>query len=307
MTEMVCCGGCGARFSARHERCPRCKSGDRSPFATEEKREGQRRGPGSRTAGGLVLLLLLLTASWMWALQGGGAASASATVPGPLAAIARGKQPRRLPAAKVPAVMPFIDADAIGRVAYVQGDYEAALARFREEIGRRPSDAEARNNAAQMLVRVGRPAEALPLLEKAVALDPERWAYRFNLARAHGVLGNWGQAAAGYQEAAARFPNDYATLFNLGQALHRAGREAEAVERYRQAIAANPDDATFHLALAISEEKMGRRAEAVDAFRRFLAMAPGAQEAPGVKARIERLTAAAAAEPSATPVVAPPT
>ena len=53
-------------------------------------------------------------------------------------------------------------------------------------------------------------------------LDPSRWAYRFNLARAEGLMGEWDKAALDYAEASKLFPNDYATLFNLGQALRLA-------------------------------------------------------------------------------------
>jgi len=258
-----------------------------------------------RTVGAVALTFVLTTAALIWAVQPG----ELVTVPvdqgtGPLAALVRADSPAPVTPDRVPAVMPFVESDVEGRQAYQRGEFDAALARFEDEISRHPTDASSHSNAGQVLIRMGRPAEALPYLAKAVALDPERWTYRFNLGRGHGAVGDWGLAAAEYQEAARLFPGDHATVFNLAQALHRAGREDDAVARYREAIELKPDDASFHLALGISEEKRGVVAEAITAYRKFLEMDPEAKEAQGVKARIERLEKAAAAAPASAPAPA---
>jgi tetratricopeptide (TPR) repeat protein len=193
----------------------------------------------------------------------------------------------------VPSEIAFVDSPAAGHREYDTGSYDAALDHFRAQMEERPSDAEPHSNAGQVLVRLGRTNEALPLLQKAADLDPARWAYRFNLARAEGLLGHWDKAAADYAEAAKLFPGDYATLFNLGQALHRAGREEEAVAQYRQAIEQNPDDSSFYLALGVSEEKLGHHAEAAAAYRHFVSMEPSARQAVAVTARATQLEAPA--------------
>lgn len=327
MSAAVRCGRCGIRYHSRYEKCPRCRSrdprpieraaGQRSPRAAAG--QGARRGqpeavpgrglhvkPGAfaSVAAGIILLLT----GWVWgpAFSAGVPASAPDSS-GPLAALMRASQPRRsTPPERVPTELPFIDAATAGTLAYSRGELEQALGMFEKEIVNRPSDAESHSNAAQVLIRLGRPTDALPLLERAVALNESRWAYRFNLARCRGLLGDWTGAVSDYRAAAELFPADYATLFNLAQSLHRAGREEEAVAGYREAIAAKPDDATFHLALGISEENRGQAAAAVAAYREFLQMAPEAAEAAGVRTRLEQLQpmAAAAATTSATPSAA---
>jgi len=210
----------------------------------------------------------------------------------------RATSPRTfVPGEQVPTELPFIDAATAGTLAYSRGELEHALEMFERQIADRPSDAESHSNAGQVLIRLGRPIDALPLLERAVALDAGRWAYRFNLARCRGLLGDWGGAISDYRAADKLFPGDYATLFNLAQALHRAGRDEEAAAQYREAIEAKPDDASFHLALAISEEKRGEAAAAVAAYREFLAIAPDAVEAKGVSVRVEELERTAAPPP----------
>ncbi len=306
MSEVVRCGRCGVRYDGRHEKCPRCRSKAPRPVESPGARPSGRTVPW-RAVAAVALVIVVMTAAFIWAVQPGDLV----TVPvhegtGPLAALVRAEPPGAVPTDRVPAELPFVDSALEGRQAYQRGEFDAALAQFEDEISRHPTDPSSHSNAGQMLIRIGRPVEALPYLAKAVALDPERWTYRFNLARGHGAVGDWGLAAAEYQEAARLFPGDYATVFNLAQALHRAGREEEAVARYREAIELKPDDATFHLALGVSEEKRGLVAEAVAAYRKFLEMDPQAKEAEGVKARIERLEKAVASAPAAAvPTPAP--
>ena len=307
MTEAVRCGGCGVLYDARHSKCPRCK--ERAPQAVEA-RAARRREPSDATARrGLAVaasvgaLALALAGAWAWTVPAAGAVQAAVAVGQPLARLIAREEPRK-PVSRVPSEVGFVDSPMEGRQAYDDGNLEAALEHFRAQVESSPSNAEAYSNAGQVLVRLGRPSEALPLLQQAADLDPNRWAYRFNLARAKGLLGRWELAAQDYAEAATLFPGDYATLFNLGQALHRAGRETEAVERYRQAIELKADDPSFHLALGISEEKLGHAAEAAAAYRRYLAMEPASRQSEAVMAKARQLEAAPA-PPSAPPTPEP--
>lgn len=186
---------------------------------------------------------------------------------------------------------PFLDPAGSGAVAYAAGSYDAALAQYQTAIERNPDDAESHSNLGQMLVRLQRPAEALPYFDRAIALVPRRWAYHFNRARALGLLERWDEAITGYRTAQQLFPDDYATAFNLGQALHRKGSEAEAVDAYRRAIELDPSDASFRLALGTSLERLDKRADAAAAFSEYLRLLPDAPDADKVRARIAQLTA----------------
>jgi len=314
MSEVVRCGRCGVRYDGRHAKCPRCRGSAPRPVAAVGTSSPAAAVPLGRL-GAVILALVVVMATFIWAVQPANLAEAKAEPlaagvtregRGPLAALVRGQDAAPIVASdRVPTELPFVDSEFEARQAYRRGEYDAALERFKEEISLHPTDPSACSNAGQVLIRMGHPMDALPFLEKAVALSPGQWTFRFNLARGHGAVGNWERAAAEYQEAAQLFPNDHATTFNLAQALHRAGREDEAVARYRDAIALKPDDATFQLALGVSEEKLGQRAEAVAAYRRFIEMAPEAKEAEGAKARVERLEKELAAAPAAMSAPAP--
>lgn len=184
----------------------------------------------------------------------------------------------------------FLDPAGHGTTAYATGDYEGALAHYRTAIETNPQDAESHSNLGQMLVRLKRPAEALPYFDRAIVLLPQRWAYHFNRARALGVLERWDEAVTGYRQAEAIMPDDYATTFNLAQALHRKGDEPAAVEAYLRAIALAPDDPSFRLALGTSYERLQKPADAATAYAEYLRLAPDAGDADKVRARIAELT-----------------
>ncbi|MEO5896140.1 MAG: tetratricopeptide repeat protein [Vicinamibacterales bacterium] len=185
---------------------------------------------------------------------------------------------------------PYMDDHSSATVAYAAGDFEGALAKYRDAVARRPEDAEAHSNLGQVLVRLGRPAEALPHFDRAIELIQGRWAYHFNRARALRLLGRLDESIAAYRTVDQLLPDDYATLFNLAQTLHTKGDEPAAVREYLKAIALNPNDGSFRLALGISLEKMQKRAEAAAAYGEYLRLSPQAADADQVRTRISQLT-----------------
>jgi Flp pilus assembly protein TadD len=194
---------------------------------------------------------------------------------------------------------PFIEAAGEGSVAYAAGDYAGSLAHYFAAVEKNPDDAESLGNLGQVLVRLNRTAEAIPYFDRAIAILPGRWAYRFNRARAVGLLGRTDEAIAGYRAAQQLFPDDYATAFNLAMALHQKGDEAAAVEQYRKAIALQPEDASFRMALGISYEQLHNGQEAAAAYQEYLRLSPTAPDADKVRARIAQLQAVPARETTA--------
>ena len=112
------------------------------------------------------------------------------------------------------------------------------------------------------------PAVAIPYFQKAVRLYPSVWAYRFNLAHAHGRLGDWSQAVDDYQQARDLFPDDYVTHFNLGMALHKMGDEEAAVSEFRKGAELAPSEAELPSVArrqSRAAESPGRRGEVLRA------------------------------------------
>jgi Flp pilus assembly protein TadD len=108
----------------------------------------------------------------------------------------------------------------------------------------------------------GRHQEALPLLQEAVASDPDD-------ARVHNSLGVALSAAQRTAEAleqfriASRLSPDYPDAHsNLGSALVESGRPGEAIVEFKKALALSPDYPEAQLGLGGALTRNGRYAEA---------------------------------------------
>ena len=107
-------------------------------------------------------------------------------------------------------------------------------------LERNPGAAMADQNLGGLYLRAGRTERALPLFERAVALQPD---------------------------------NDEARN-ELGVALLQAGRAPEAEAQFHAALAAAPDNAETHLNLGVVLLQLGRPAESTAEFERALALSP---------------------------------
>lgn len=197
------------------------------------------------------------------------------------------------------------DFASAGEAAYAQGHMDVALSAFEAAVAAFPGDPDAENNLGQLLARLGRGRDAIPHLERATATAPDKWTYRFNLARARGLAGDWDGAVADYRVAASMFPDDHVTLFNLGRALQKTGDHAGSVEPLERAVSLSPDEPSFLLTLAASYERLSRLPEAVQAYRTFLDRQPRAADAPAIRARIARLESVGTPEGGLTTTLAP--
>ena len=168
-------------------------------------------------------------------------------------------------------------------------DFASALTQFEAAVDARPDDPNALDMLGQTLVRLNRAPEAIPRLESAVRLAPSKWSYRFNLARARGLSGDWAGAVEDYRAADRLFRDDHATLFNLALALRKAGRTAEAAPILERVIALAPEDPSFVLMAARTYDELDRREEAVASYRKFLSRSATGADADAARGRLARL------------------
>lgn len=299
MFESTVCEGCGARFRGDRDRCPKCRRVIRvvDPIAAASSSRRMMRA----SAGIAGVFILALGGLWWRAER---QPDAPVTTSRPASTAAPNQPSPAAPAVTLQRAEPgaaFLDPSGAATMAYQAGDYQTALRRFQDAIDRNPNDAESLSNLGQVLVKMGRTAEAVPHLERAATLNPDRWAYRFNLARSLGQLGRWEESIASYQQAQRLFPDDYVTTFNLAMTLHKSGNEPAAVDQYRRTIELNPEDPSFRIALANSYERLQKPAEAVAAYSEYLRLSPSGADADRVRARIAQLTGAVPNRASSPP------
>lgn len=191
------------------------------------------------------------------------------------------------------------------------GKYEEAIGHLREYIRLRPDDVNvvrAHILLGRALINVGRPAEAVEVLQRALVMRPanadahglladawlrlERYPeatreYRERIKLvpndplAHGSLGVAlvgqnleAEAVTEFASAVALTPNDPKARYNLGNALATVGRLDDAVREYRSALTLNPNSVATHNALALVLAHRGEMEEAAAEFRRSLELDP---------------------------------
>lgn len=129
-----------------------------------------------------------------------------------------------------------------------------------------PNEAFIAHAYGESLCRMERWREAVPPLERAIALRTGFVEAHTALGNALGALGRSNEAAAHYRTAIAINPNLPEPHNNLGLVLAAQARHDEALEQYRAALALRPDYGDARLNLGLSLLELKRPAEALAAF-----------------------------------------
>ncbi len=193
------------------------------------------------------------------------------------------------------------------------GRADEAVAALRQAVAMNPlTPAATHRELAQLLIAVGKPAEAAGPMEAAVGLEPTAEslallgellagagrlpeAYRAVLraiqlrpdwAAAHAVLaaiqdrqGDLGPAEASYRRAMGIEPASADVCNNLGSVVLRQGRAAEAAEVLRRAVMLRPAFPQAHANLGRALAVLDRLDESAEQFRLAVAQAPRFPEA----------------------------
>lgn len=153
-----------------------------------------------------------------------------------------------------------------------QRNWDEALAYYLQGYELAPDSDFLPGNAADMLNRLERHEEALPLSEVAISLDPDWLKWRRARIEALTHLGRADEAVADADRAMARWPDDGALHAERINALIAAKRHDEAQAACDRLIAIDPDYrswALFSRGQAYGE--MGRHAESAMAYRQAAA------------------------------------
>ncbi len=145
----------------------------------------------------------------------------------------------------------------------LQGDLRGAEAAFRRVMAIDPDYPDGPVNAARARLQEGDVDAAIPLLEQAIALEPD-------LARAHFFLGTALRALGRYEEAlehlaAAReqYPRDRVVLGQIGRLQFLDRQYEAAIATYEAVLAIDPEDVSAHYNLMLAHQGAGNREEAM--------------------------------------------
>ncbi len=119
---------------------------------------------------------------------------------------------------------------------------ERAVTAYRTVVGLFPGVWEAHNNLANLLLELGRPAEALQSALAAAAVRPDDPQVNANVARSWLGLDKPGEAVPFLRRALAAQPAAHHLRDMLARALQDSGRQQEAVAVFREVEGRFPDD-----------------------------------------------------------------
>jgi tetratricopeptide (TPR) repeat protein len=125
------------------------------------------------------------------------------------------------------------------------------------------------------LIRERRHAEAIALLQRAVALNPGAWSSHHDLGVALKTAGRLEQAIEPFAAALRINPRSASAHHNLAYIYDSLGQEQKAFPHYRSAVALDPGLSSAQMRLGGLYLTMGLRNEAVSAFRAAAASASG--------------------------------
>ena len=131
----------------------------------------------------------------------------------------------------------------------------------------------------QSLLMEGRPVEALPLFDAALAANPRNAEMLFGRATALKLLGRLDEARAGYDAVLALMPGAVGALNNRGEVLLGLGRPAEALADFVQTLTIKRDFLPGILGRSIALIRLGRQVEALQGLDQVVSLMPDHSDA----------------------------
>ncbi len=184
--------------------------------------------------------------------------------------------PRHRPGKRAPRASASVDdrfAEAIAH--HRAGRLDAAAVAYDDVLRLAPGSAPAWSMKGVLALQQGRPADAVPLLERALELDATQPGFHLNLGNALRALARHDEAIAAYRRALALDERMAPAHNNLGNALRDRGSLPEAAAAYQRALALDPGffAAAANLAQVLAKRPEQPRAEVLAAHDRALALA----------------------------------
>ncbi|MCX7643443.1 MAG: tetratricopeptide repeat protein [Armatimonadetes bacterium] len=99
-------------------------------------------------------------------------------------------------------------------------------------------------------VQQNRPDVAIPLLEKAVQMNPESFDALFWLGAAYSLAQRWEEAAECFEQAKEIRPGVASVWYNLGVVYWRMGRNSDAIDCFEATLQIDPNHAGAKKALS---------------------------------------------------------
>jgi tetratricopeptide (TPR) repeat protein len=166
----------------------------------------------------------------------------------------------------------------LGIVSEYRGQYDAAIAYFKEAIDRDSNYSEAYNAMGAVYSKQQKWKDAVKAYKKAVEnkLYTTPHVTYLNIGEVYMAQKDYDNAVGAFREAKSFVKQDF-IQYRLGIALFEAGKNRDAISEFREGIAISPQNPQLRYSLAVSLLKEGKKKEALTEFRRVAEMAPATE------------------------------
>jgi tetratricopeptide (TPR) repeat protein len=161
----------------------------------------------------------------------------------------------------------------LGVLRHQQGRHAEALGLIDQALAQRPSAA-AYTNRAAVLTALGRMQDALASHDLALQQDPALPQAHANRAEVLLALSRHAEAITSYDRALALRPDHTGNWLRHGDALQALGRPQEALSSYDRALDCDTANAVAWLNRGVSLEALDRLEDAADSYHRAVALQP---------------------------------
>jgi predicted O-linked N-acetylglucosamine transferase (SPINDLY family) len=177
------------------------------------------------------------------------------------------------------ATMSIEQALALGVSHHDAGRLPQAESIYRQILSRVPDHPETLRMLSLLAFQVGRAADALPLIERAIKANPSAADYHANLGVILAALNRHNDAIQALRQSMVLNPTDPETMVNLGNVLLQRQRHDEAIDFYRRAIASGREVPEAHYNLGKALEERGDLDGALAAYMNAVALNPANADA----------------------------
>jgi Tfp pilus assembly protein PilF len=167
---------------------------------------------------------------------------------------------------------------AVDQVHFWWSSEASALPVLQRAAAMNPDDSSVQVRLAHAEQRAGKSEAGVAAMERAAALSPGNLAVQESYGRSLIEAGRDDVAYTQFQKIIGRWPRNADALVNYGMLAHRLGHDGEAVDNWQRAVEVDPEQSNAQLYLAQTLDQQGEVQAAARHYRSYLEIMAGRRE-----------------------------
>jgi len=142
---------------------------------------------------------------------------------------------------------------------FLQGDLRHAERAFLKVTELDPTYADGWVNVARVRIEEGNSLAAIPVLKKALEIDPHLAKAYYFKGLSLKAQGNYEEALTAFRQVAKQYPRDRVVRNEIGKIIYLLGRFDESVNEIQKVLKIDPEDLSAHYTLMLNYRALGKK------------------------------------------------